>query len=108
MLRSIQRLLTASRLAVEPFSSAEEFLRRQQDVQPACLVLDINLPGMTGLELRRRLAVAGDGLPVIFITAFDDEDLKASALDMGCSTYLQKPFSPEALVAAVRSALGDA
>ncbi|MCA1406495.1 response regulator [Ensifer sp. IC3342] len=107
MLRSIQRLLTASRFAVEAFASAEAFLDRNQDSQLACLVLDIRLAGMSGLDLRRRLTAAGSSLPVIFITASGDENLKAAAISLHCAAYLQKPFPPEALIAAVTSALRD-
>lgn len=107
MLRSIQRLLTASRFAVEVFPSAEAFLDRARHSQPACLVLDIHLSGMSGLDLRRKLAAAGSTLPVIFITAIGDESLQSTAIALGCAAYLQKPFSPEALIAAIKGALGN-
>ncbi len=106
MLRSVQRLLNANGLAVEVFPSAEMFLGRAPDIRVACVALDIQLPGMSGLELRRRLLAAGSRLPVIFITGTDDDAARSEAVQLGCVAYLRKPFPPEALVAAVKNALG--
>jgi len=105
MLRSIQRLLNAEGFSVEAFPSAEAFLDSGGAGRAACIVLDIHLPGMSGLELRRRLTAAGSDLPIIFITAIGDEALKGAATLLGCVAYLNKPFAPEALVAAVADAL---
>jgi DNA-binding response OmpR family regulator len=68
-------------------------------------VLDIHLPGMSGLELRRRLTAAGSILPVIFVTAIDDDAVKMAATELGCVAYLQKPFPADALIDPVRNAL---
>ena len=108
MLRSIQRLLNAAGFSVEIFPSAEAFLEEDGSNRAACVVLDIHLPGMSGFELRRRLTAAGPELPIIFITANNDEDLQGEATALGCVAYLNKPFAPEALVSAVAEALTTA
>jgi FixJ family two-component response regulator len=108
MLRSIQRLLNAEGFSVEAFPSAEAFLDSGGGSRATCVVLDIHLPGMSGLELRRRLTAVGSDLPIIFITAIGDEALKGAATLLGCVAYLNKPFAPEALVAAVADALAGA
>lgn len=106
MLRSIERLLTIEGFAVEAFASAEAFLDRTSDSEAACVVLDIQLPGMSGIELRQQLMALDPGLPIIFITAINDETLKLAATQLGCAAYLNKPFAPDSLVAAVTDALG--
>ncbi len=105
MRRSVLRLLNAHGFAVEEFPSAEAFLDRDPDSCVACLVLDIHLPGMSGLELRRRLTAAGSILPVIFVTAIDDDAVKMAAIELGCVAYLRKPFPADALIDAVGNAL---
>jgi len=108
MLRSIRRLLNAAGFSVETFPSAEAFLEEGGCNRAACVVLDIHLPGMSGFDLRRHLTAAGSGLPIIFITAINDEELQGAATQLGCVAYLNKPFSPEALVSAVAQALTTA
>ena len=105
MLRSIQRLLNAEGFPVETFPSAEAFLDADGQSRAACVVLDIHLPGMSGLELRRWLTAANANLPIVFITAIGDETLEAAAMQLGCVAYLHKPFAPERLVAAVADGL---
>jgi FixJ family two-component response regulator len=107
MLRSIQRLLSMEGFAVESYASAEAFLDRSSQDDLGCLVLDIQLPKMSGIELRQRLMETSADLPVIFITAIEDNSLQQAAAQLGCVGYLRKPFQPEALVAAVAAALGD-
>ena len=107
MLRSIQRLLSMEGFAVETYPSAEAFLDRNLEDRLGCLVLDIQLPKMSGVELRQRLMETGADLPVIFITALEDNSFQQAAAHLGCVAYLRKPFQPEALVAAVTAALGD-
>ena len=107
MLRSIRRLLHAAGFSVETFPSAEAFLDEDGCNRAACVVLDIHLPGMSGFELRRHLTTDGSLLPIIFITAINDEVLQGAATQLGCAAYLNKPFAPEALVAAVADALGN-
>ena len=106
MRRGLERLLNAHGFAVEEFSSAEIFLARNPDSRVACVVLDIHLPGMSGLELRRRLTAAGSPLPVIFITEIDDDAVKIAVVQLGCVAFLRKPFPAELLIDAVTNALG--
>ena len=106
MRRGLGRVLNLHGFEVEIFPSAEAFLARDPDSPVvACLVLDINLPGMSGLELRRRLTAAGSTLPVIFITAVDHDAVETAAIQAGCAAYLHKPFSTELLITAVTNAL---
>jgi FixJ family two-component response regulator len=101
MRKSIVRLLDASGYSANAFASAEEFLQSTIVGSAVGLVLDIHLPGMSGIELRRRLRAAGSTLPVIFITAFDDDATRAEALAAGCVEYLQKPFDASRLTGAL-------
>jgi FixJ family two-component response regulator len=105
MRKSIQRLLSARGFATEGFHSAEAFLDRLATSHAACLVLDIHLEGMSGIELRRRLTASGSRLPVIFITAIDEEEQEAEAIDAGCVAYLRKPFPADCLLSAINQAL---
>jgi FixJ family two-component response regulator len=105
MRREIERLLNALGFEVEVFGSAEAFLARDSDSRVGCLVLDIHLPGMSGLELRHRLTAAGSALPVIFITANDNDAVETAAILAGCAAYLHKPFPAELLITAVTNAL---
>ena len=107
MRRSIERLLSVSGFTVEVFSSAEALLERGRLDQLGCLVLDIHLPGMSGLELRSRMIETGSSLPTVFITALEDDDIEAAAARLGCVAYLRKPFPPELFVSAVNRALSD-
>ena len=100
MLKSIERLLRASGYGTEMFTSAEDFVECGSESAFA-LVLDIHLPGMSGIELRRRMIAAGSLLPVIFITAFDDATLRVEALASGCIDYLYKPFESHHLIEAL-------
>ncbi len=105
MLRSVERLLNANGFLTEGYSSAEAFLSQAHTSLVRCIVLDIHLGGMSGIELWHRLGHVGINLPVIFITAVDDETLERDALNAGCVAYLHKPFPAESLVAAINSAL---
>jgi FixJ family two-component response regulator len=102
MRRSIERLLRASGLATAAFASAEEFLHSGLAGQALGLVLDIHLPGMSGIELRRRLLADGAKVPVVFITAFDDEATRDEALAAGCVACLHKPFEAHQLIEALQ------
>jgi FixJ family two-component response regulator len=106
MLKGIQRLLTAHGFEVVAFPSAEAFLESQSAHAPMCLVLDIHLGCMSGIELRRRLADQGSTIPVIFITAIDDEITKREVTEAGCIAYLHKPFGAPLLIAAIDKAAG--
>jgi len=105
MRRGIERLLNALGFEVEVFDSAEAFLARDPDSRVGCLVLDIHLPGMSGLELRHRLTAVGSALPVTFITANDNDAVETVAIQAGCAAYLHKPFPANLLVTAVTNAL---
>ena len=100
MRKSIERLLRASGYETATFASAEDFIRNGSENMFA-LVLDIHLPGMSGIELRHRIVAAGSLLPVIFITAFDDAKLRVEALATGCIDYLHKPFESHRLIEAL-------
>src|SRR5262249_40603390 len=91
---------------VDTFASAEEFLRADASRNSDCLILDIGMPGMSGLDLHRHLTMHQVTTPVIFITARDDNELRAKALEGGAVAYLVKPFGDEALLNAVHTALG--
>jgi FixJ family two-component response regulator len=104
VLKAIKRLLGEADIDVEGFGSAEDFLVRTASDALGCLIVDVGLPGISGIELRRRLAGAGSKLPVIFITASEDESTRQNAMSAGAFAYLRKPFSGLALVDAVVSA----
>lgn len=98
MRRSLERLLEANGYATIAFASAEKFLESAVADSAIGLVLDIHLGGMSGIELRRHLSAAGSALPVVFITAYDDEATRREALAAGCVDYLQKPFDASRLI----------
>jgi FixJ family two-component response regulator len=106
MLKAIDRLLTANGFATQIFASAEAFLDSHSAKDATCLVLDIQLSGMSGIELRRRLKAVRSKLPVIFITAVDDEVLHREAMEVGCVACLRKPFSADSLIGAIEKATG--
>ncbi|MFW8646260.1 response regulator transcription factor [Rhizobium beringeri] len=104
--RSLGRLLNAYGFQAEEYTSAEDFLARDPKTAIDCLVLDIDLGGMSGIDLQRRLKAEGTSLPVIFITALETASAKAEAEKVGCVAYLQKQFPGGALIAAINKALG--
>lgn len=103
--QAICRLVMSAGLEAESFSSAEEFLRRSSDGTPDCLILDLCLPGMSGLELQRELAADHNRTPIVFITAHDDAGSRALALRAGAIAFLSKPVKEEALFEAIRAAI---
>jgi FixJ family two-component response regulator len=105
--RAIKRLLRSTGLAAETFKTGDDFLDMFDSIpsyRPACVVLDIQMPGSNGLEVQQRLA--GSGIPVVFITAHDETDVRKQALAAGAAAYLLKPFNDEVLIEAVRTAIG--
>jgi FixJ family two-component response regulator len=102
---SIQRLLKTVGLRGEAFASAQDFLQRNMPEGPSCLILDIRLPGMSGLEVQRKLIDAGLSIPIIFISAHADVDMAVRAMKFGAVEFLTKPFRPQELVDAVQQAL---
>src|SRR5258708_27831773 len=95
---SLRGLLRSVRFSVEVFASAEDFLNSDRMRQTDCLILDVRMPGMSGLELHRRLVASHPEMPIIFITAHGDEQLRSRALSVGPEDYLLKPFSENALL----------
>lgn len=105
MRAAVQDLLEAVSLPVQGFASAEEFLRSGNQLVTACLIVDIRMPGMSGLELQEKLNAEGCRIPIIFITAHGDEKMRAQALRAGAAEFLTKPFEDEVLIERVRTAL---
>ena len=108
MLRAAGDLLDANGFATVAFSSAEEFLARGGDRGADCVLLDIDLGGMSGIELGQQLKVFGSALPIIFMTALDDDAIEQQVVTAGCVAFLRKPFSQGALIDAVRKATSAA
>jgi FixJ family two-component response regulator len=98
-------LLRSVGFAVKSFASAEEFLSSDQLGSADCLVLDVRMPGMSGIELQHQLVASNYEIPVILITAYEDERVRAQALRGGVGAVLIKPFSEDALLNAIHSAL---
>jgi FixJ family two-component response regulator len=89
------------------FRSAEDFLQSRQLLNTACLILDVRMPSMGGFELQRRLAAGNYRIPIIFITAYDSDDVHIRAFQAGAAGLLCKPFCQESLFQVVRSALAN-
>ena len=104
MSKAIERLLRAAGFQSVSFASAEELLQTEAAESAACLVLDIHLPGLSGLELGRLLITSGRAGPIIFITAQDEALLRDEAQRLGCA-YFRKPFEGKALLEAIRRAI---
>ncbi len=105
---SLGRLIRSVGYGVQVFGSAEEFLSASQGRQADCLILDIRMPGMSGLELQRELSASNCGLPVIFITAHgSDEQARTRALGAGAVAYLLKPLREEEVLKAIDAALSS-
>jgi FixJ family two-component response regulator len=102
---SIQDLLESCGLRSESFGTAEEFLRSKHSDGPSCLVLDVRLPGVNGLDFQRRLADAGFQIPIIFITGHGDIPMTVKAMKSGAVEFLTKPFLDHDLLAAIHQAL---
>ena len=102
---SIQGLLKSARLRCVSFGTAEEFLRNKPPDGPSCLVLDVSLPGVNGLDLQRELADAGVHIPIIFITGHGDIPMTVKAMKSGAVEFLTKPFRDQDLLDAIHQAL---
>ena len=102
---SLESLLRCEGWQPEIFASAPEFLARPRVQTPSCLILDVSLPGLNGLELQKRVAVERTEMPIIFITGHGDVPMTVRAMKAGAQEFLTKPFSDEVLLAAIRQAL---
>jgi FixJ family two-component response regulator len=102
---AMQRLLETVDLHAELFAAAQDFLQRKMPEVPSCLVLDLRLPGMSGLEVQRRLTKAGVKIPIIFITAHGDIPTSVRAMKSGAVEFLTKPFRDKDLLDAIEQAL---
>jgi len=102
---SLELLIHHEGWRVETFTSAEAFLHRSYEMVPGCVVLDISMPGLNGLELQKRLAVERPGMPVIFITGYGDIPKTVQAMKAGAVEFLTKPFSDSTLLSAISGAI---
>jgi FixJ family two-component response regulator len=102
---SIQRLLKTVGLQGQTFARAQDFLQLKTPEVPSCLVLDVRLPGMSGLEVQRQLVAAGINIPIIFISAHADVDMAVRAMKLGAVEFLTKPFRPQELVDVIQQTL---
>jgi FixJ family two-component response regulator len=103
--RALKRLLQSAEFQVLTYASAAEFLETGVSSSPACLVLDIHLGGMSGLELLSQLRESGNDLPVLIITAHDDAQSREAATHAGCVAYLRKPLEAKTLLEEVATAM---
>lgn len=102
---SLELLISSAGLHSETFASAQEFLDYPRPVVPSCLVLDISLPGLNGLDLQKRVAVERTEMPIIFVTGHGDVPKSVQAMKAGAVEFLTKPFNDEVLLDAIRQAL---
>ncbi len=102
---SIQGLLRSASLRSESFGTAEEFLRSKRSEGPSCLVLDVSLPGVNGLDFQRQLADAGIQIPIIFVTGHGNIPMTVKAMKSGAVEFLTKPFDDQDLLTAIHQAL---
>lgn len=103
--KSLTRVMTSAGYAVETFASARDFLTRDPFVGPCCLILDVRMPGLTGLELQEALAGKGHRMPIVFITGHGDISMSVKAMKGGASDFLTKPFDVDNLLDAIQRAL---
>jgi FixJ family two-component response regulator len=103
--KALKRLIRSTGMSAHTFASAEDFLASQRSL-PDCLVLDLRMPGMSGLELQQQLAAEHRSVPIVFISAHDDEQTRHTALAAGAAAFLHKPFDDHALLDAIDQAAG--
>ena len=103
--RGVGRLVRSAGFKVETFASAEEFLNRSPTDEPSCLVLDVQMPGLTGLELQEAISKTEDAIPIVFITGHGDVPMSVRAMKAGAVDFLQKPFDDRDLLDAIELAV---
>ncbi len=106
--KALKRFIASAGYCVETFASAQEFLSSVPSFAKGCLILDLRMPGLNGLGLQTRLAILRYKLPIIFITAYDNPKDRKQAMDAGAVAFLQKPFSDQAMLNALKTACGEA
>jgi len=102
---SLEALIRCGGWQPETFASAQEFLSRPRVIAPSCLVLDVNLPGLNGLDLQKRVAADRTDMPIIFITGYGDVPMTVQAMKAGAVEFLTKPFSDDVLLNAIQHAI---
>ena len=102
---SLNNLIRSVGFRAQGFSSAEAFLNSNQLPDTACLILDVRMPGMSGLDLQRQMVANNSRIPIVFITSHGDDNARTRALEAGAVAFLYKPFREEALLKAIDSAL---
>ena len=102
---ALESLIESAGWVAETFASAQEFLRRPRVAAPSCLVLDVSLPDINGLELQRRVATDRTDMPIIFISGYGDVPMTVRAMKAGAVEFLMKPFKDDALLDAIRGAI---
>ena len=105
--QSLAFVLQTARIAVRIYESANAFLSALPGIEPGCVVTDVRMPGLSGIDLLRRLRELKVGMPVIVITGHGDIQLAVEAMKVGAADFIEKPFDDEVLLAAIRSALGQ-
>jgi FixJ family two-component response regulator len=104
--KALHAVLKSAGLLPRSFASAEEFLGSGERSETGCLVADIQMPGMSGLDLQARLAEEGSGIPIIFITAYGDARARTRAMEAGARGFFEKPFDDNVLLDRIRDVLG--
>ena len=107
MRQALDGLLSVLGYRTELHASAAEFLGAADTTEAACLMLDIQLGAMTGIDLARKLAASGLDFPILFMTGSDDEQFRRDAIDLGCVAFLRKPFRTDQLMQAICKATGS-
>ena len=102
---AVERIARSMDLAAYTFESCRNFLDSAQLVNTSCIIADVQMPGMSGLELQRTLKTGGMNIPLIFITAYPDDELRRQALDEGAVCFLNKPFQGTAIIECIERAL---
>jgi CheY-like chemotaxis protein len=106
ILQSMRTMLSSLGYDTELYATAEQFIDAAMNSEAACLLLDINLPDISGIELARHLSAMGLTFPIIFMTASEQAQIKTQAEELGCVAYLSKPFSQDQLIVAIKDAVG--